>query len=240
LYVDPDRCASFSSKTSARPPGFSPAESHHGTLTLDDSGPSGSTFVARLPMTPAATAMTAAAARPTWAAYARRVGPSNPTVASDIANFACRDAAFCELGGFAPDYLRDEDREFNLRLWRAGKRGMYVDSIVAYAEVQRERLTKRYHRAWHHVPGASHARLRYRDTIDRDGRLDDGVAARARVWRGVPGFLYRELATHAARWIKHMVTSRRDAAFLDECRLRYLTSYVKTRWHGRGGHGAPQ
>jgi glucosyl-dolichyl phosphate glucuronosyltransferase len=156
------------------------------------------------------------------------------------ANFACRAAVFCELGGFAPDYLRDEDREFNLRLWRAGKRGMYVDSIVAYAEIQRERLTKRYHRAWHHVTGASHARLRYRDTIDRDGRLDDDVAARARLWRGVPGFLYRELATHAARWIKHMVTSRRDAAFLDECRLRYLTSYVKTRWHGHGGHGAPQ
>jgi heavy metal sensor kinase len=60
------------------------AESHHGTLTLDDSGPSGSTFVARLPMTLAATAMTAAAARPTWMAYARRVAPSNPTVASDI------------------------------------------------------------------------------------------------------------------------------------------------------------
>ena len=153
------------------------------------------------------------------------------------ANFACRAAVFRELGGFARHFLRDEDREFNLRLWRAGKRGMYDDSVVAYAEVQRERLTKRYHRTWHHVTGTSHARLRYRDTIDRDGRLDDGVSVRARVWCGVPGFLYRELATHAASWIRRLLTRRPDAAFLDECRLRYLTSYIIARWRG---HGAPQ
>jgi len=35
------------------------AELHHGTLTLDASGPSGSTFIARLPLAPAATAPTA-------------------------------------------------------------------------------------------------------------------------------------------------------------------------------------
>ncbi|HKO02718.1 MAG TPA: glycosyltransferase [Thermoanaerobaculia bacterium] len=146
------------------------------------------------------------------------------------ANFACRAEVFRELGGFASDYRRDEDREFNLRMWRAGKRGLYVDSVVASADVQPERLAKRYHRAWYHVTGASHARLRYRDAIDRDGRLDDGVLARARQFRGVPGFLYREFAGHAARWARHLLTGAWNAAFLDECRLRYLASYVATRW----------
>jgi len=146
------------------------------------------------------------------------------------ANFACRAEVFRELGGFAPDYRRDEDREFNLRMWRAGKRGIYVDSVVAVAQIQRERLAKRYHRQWYHVTGASHARLRYRDVITHDGRLDDRASARARVWWGVPGFLYREFVGHLAMLIKHLVTGAWDGAFFDECRLRYLASYFLTRW----------
>jgi hypothetical protein len=46
----------------------------------------------------------------------------------------------------------------------------------------------------------------------------------------VAGFLYRECATHAATWLKKMAMARIDAAFVDECRLRYLISYLTTRW----------
>jgi glucosyl-dolichyl phosphate glucuronosyltransferase len=106
------------------------------------------------------------------------------------ANFACRAAVFCELGGFSPEYLRDEDREFNLRMWRAGKHGMYVDSIVTSTEVQRERLEKRYHRAWHHVTGVSHARMRYQDIVTRDGVLDDAMTSGGRLVGGVPLFCF--------------------------------------------------
>ena len=141
-----------------------------------------------------------------------------------------RAAVFREIGGFSPEYRRDEDREFNLRMWRADKRGMYVDSVVGYAEIQPERLAKRYHRAWYRVTGASHARLRYLDTIDRDGRLDDHAAARGHVWWGVPGFLYRQFIVHAAAWIRKLMTGGWDDAFFDECRLRYLASYFRTRW----------
>jgi glycosyltransferase involved in cell wall biosynthesis len=146
------------------------------------------------------------------------------------ANLACRAQVFADVGGFAPEYRRDEDRELNLRMWRAGKRGLYFDSIVAFAEIQPERLSKRYHRRWYHVTGASHARLRYRDTIDAQGRIDDHMAARGRVWWGVPAFLYRELIGHASSWIRHVVTAKWERAFFDECRLRYLGSYVATRW----------
>src|SRR5262245_4162317 len=146
------------------------------------------------------------------------------------ANFACRAQVVADVGSFAPEYLRDEDREFNLRMWRAGKRGLYVDSVVAFAEVQPERLVKRYHRRWYRVTGASHARLRYRDTIDPDGRLDDRMIERGRSWWGVPGFLYREFAGHATSWIGNVLTARLDRAFVDECRLRYLASYIGTRW----------
>jgi hypothetical protein len=146
------------------------------------------------------------------------------------ANFACRAGVFRELGGFSPEYRRDEDREFNLRMWRAGKRGMYVDSVVTFTEVQHERLEKRYHRAWHRVTGASHARMRYRDTITRDGVLDVAMTSGGWAFGGVPGFLLREWIGHAREWVRKMRTRQFDLAFYDECRLRYLSSYIATRW----------
>jgi glycosyltransferase involved in cell wall biosynthesis len=154
------------------------------------------------------------------------------------ANFACRAAVFHELGGFSAEYQRDEDREFNLRMWRNGKRGLYVDAVAVEAPIQPERLTKRYHRDWYHVTGASHARLRYRDSIDHDGRLDQALAARARTFWGVPGFLYRELAMHLGRWLVKLAAFRADDAFVDECRMRYLASYLKTRWREPSKTGA--
>ena len=162
--------------------------------------------------------------------HSRYIDREHASACLITANFACRAKVFAEVGGFAPEYRRDEDREFNLRMWRAGKRGLYVDSIVAFADVQPERLAKRYHREWHRVTGASHARLRYLDTIDPLGRLDDRMPARGRVWWGVPGFLYRELVASAGRWMRHMLTAAWDRAFADECRMRYLASYVATRW----------
>ncbi len=153
------------------------------------------------------------------------------------ANFACRAAVFRDVGGFAPEFSRDEDREFNLRMWRSGKRGMFVNSVVAAADIQPERLTKRYHRAWYHVTGRSHARLRYLDRIDRDGRLDAPLAADRRVWFGVPGFLYREFGRHVVRGVTHFLKGDWSAAFFEECRLRYLWSYFRTRWReARAAH----
>jgi hypothetical protein len=146
------------------------------------------------------------------------------------ANFACRASVFQELGGFSPEYLRDEDREFNLRMWRAGKRGMYVDAIVASTCVQPERFEKRYHRAWHHVTGVSHARMRYRDIVTREGVLDDAMTSGGRLAAGVPLFLIREWMTHVRAWVVKTVARQRDLAFFEECRVRYLSSYIATRW----------
>jgi glycosyltransferase involved in cell wall biosynthesis len=145
------------------------------------------------------------------------------------ANFVCRASALREVGGFSPDFLRDEDRELNLRLWRSGKRGLYDDTVVVYAQVQAERLTRRYHRAWHAVTGRSHARLRYRDLIDRDGRLVATQPPGRRVW-DVPGFLYREFGEHASAWGSSVARFDLDGAFYHECRMRYLTAYFTTRW----------
>src|SRR5205085_1790529 len=98
------------------------------------------------------------------------------------ANFVCRASILRELGGFSPQFLRDEDRELNLRMWRAGKRGIYDDSVIVYAQVQAERLTRRYHRSWHDVTGQSHGRPGNGGTASARGRPacrapDDSPAA---------------------------------------------------------------
>ncbi len=143
------------------------------------------------------------------------------------ANFACRRRVFDDVGVFSTAFQRDEDREFNLRLWRAGKRGRYVDALRAVAPIAPERLTKRYHRRWYETTGRNHARMRFREIIDRDGRLVPPMTGR-RLF-GAPGFLYRECLRDIARWGAALVRGAGADAFLYECRTRYCVSYIRER-----------
>jgi cellulose synthase/poly-beta-1,6-N-acetylglucosamine synthase-like glycosyltransferase len=145
------------------------------------------------------------------------------------ANFACRRTALHEVGGFSPAFQRDEDRELQLRLWAAGKHGLYVPDVIVTTCVPPERLTKAYHRRFHRRTGAAHARMRYRDRIDRDGRLVSENEGRATLF-GTPGFLYRELMMHLVRLIACTATAGPDERFYRETRLLYLLSYISTRF----------
>jgi cellulose synthase/poly-beta-1,6-N-acetylglucosamine synthase-like glycosyltransferase len=143
------------------------------------------------------------------------------------ANFICRRDVLRDVGGFSPAFLRDEDRELNLRLWRAGKVGMYADSIVATAVVQPERLTKAYHRRWHGVTGANHARMRFKQIIAPDGHLTEPVTRHCLF--GTPAYVYKELAVEMVKWVWAYVAGRTAETFSAECRIRYLVSYIWTR-----------
>lgn len=143
------------------------------------------------------------------------------------ANFAIRKRVLDEAGGFSADYRRDEDRELNLRLWSLGKRGKYVGAARARAIVQPERLTKRYHRRWYHVTGANHARMRFREIVDRDGRLVP--PSRGPLILGAPRFLYRLLLDSATRWLRAALRRRGPEMFRAECDLRYYLSYIAAR-----------
>jgi len=143
------------------------------------------------------------------------------------ANFACRRSVFADVGGFSPAFARDEDREFNLRMWRAGKRGLYTDEARVTAEIDPERLTKPYYRRWFETTGTNHARLQYREIIDRDGRLVPPMAGRRIM--GAPAFVYRECLGECGRWLWSALRARRADAFYYECRVRYLLRYIRTR-----------
>jgi len=144
------------------------------------------------------------------------------------ANFSCRRDALEEVGGFSPDYFRDEDRELQLRLWAAGKHGLYVDDVAVTTEVPRERLTKRYHRQFWVRVGASHARMRYLERVDARGRFLREIPPHATLL-GAPAFVYRNVFRHAAGLIRSTATLQRDQAFFHETRLLYFMRYIWTR-----------
>jgi len=144
------------------------------------------------------------------------------------ANFACRREAFEAVGGFSPAYPRNQDREFELRLWRAGKRGLYLPTADVMVEIPPHRLTKAYHRRWQARTGHYHAVMRFRDMLDADGRLvPDGYY---RTFLGVPRFLYRECLQHLRDWIWTALTRRADERFRHETRIWYYVSFFITRW----------
>jgi glucosyl-dolichyl phosphate glucuronosyltransferase len=150
------------------------------------------------------------------------------------ANFACRRAALEEVGGFSPDFLRCEDRELELRLWAAGKRGLYISEIVVTTEVPRERLTKTYHRRHHLRVGANHELMQYLDLIDRDGRLRREPVRTATLF-GTPAFVYRDLSSHVAGWLWSVARFRWSDAFYHETRVLYFASYIWNRYRRERG-----
>jgi glycosyltransferase involved in cell wall biosynthesis len=119
------------------------------------------------------------------------------------ANLAIRRSTFERIGGFSPDFPRAQDHEWQLRLWRAGGVGLYHPSLLVWANVHPERLTRRFHRRWHLEHGRFSARMLLREYTDRSGRLRAGDLPAFRRWAGVPRSLVRELAKECVMVARH-------------------------------------
>jgi hypothetical protein len=107
-----------------------------------------------------------------------------------------------------------------------------VATLAVTTEVPHERMTKAYHRRFHLRVGGTHARMRYRDRIDRDGRLvpED---MRSVTLLGAPGYLYRSLIRHAGAWFGRVVRLDWNGAFFHETRALYFASYIWNRYRQR-------
>jgi hypothetical protein len=101
-----------------------------------------------------------------------------------------------------------------------------MDVVV---DIPEERLTKRYHRRWRITTGSYHAKLRFRDLVDGQGRLHDRENTGRRLL-GTPLFLYRDCLKHLAGWWKAAVSNNPDVRFYHESRLWYLASFFWTRF----------
>jgi len=146
------------------------------------------------------------------------------------ANFAFRGEVFARIGLFDPKFNLSEDREIQLRLWRAGGQGLYVPEMAIDVEIPDERLTKKYFRYWYTTYGRLHSRMRLLDSLDHQGRL---MPPPERTLLGVPPFLYREFLGNLSRWLFGHARFDGRCAFYWENRTRYLFSYIRERYRER-------
>jgi GT2 family glycosyltransferase len=159
------------------------------------------------------------------------------------ASLAFRRRVFDTIGLFTPALgrIRDgigstEDHDLQLRAWSAGLNGLYTPALVAYADVTPDRMTKAYHRRWHHGHGRHCALMRLRERVPEDmGPLRE--PADLVTLCGAPAFVYADVARATAHCARALIT-RGDALFYRH-RIRHLSSYLRTSynaWASREDH----
>ena len=111
-----------------------------------------------------------------------------------------------------------EDLEVLQRLWKSGRRGLYLPDLVFHHKVAASRVTKQYYRRWHTGHGRFYAALRDPDFERSSGRLFD-----------LPWHAYRQAGAAALSWAAAMARGRTDDAFEAETRLRFFAGF----WQGR-------
>lgn len=154
------------------------------------------------------------------------VNAANASACLISANLACRAAACLAVGGFSPRYPRCQDREFQLRLWKAGFQGLYLPHIEVSVDVPDDRRTKQYHRRWQRTTGKYHARMRYRDLVDVTGAL---VERCHRTFLDTPLFVWRDCLDHARGFLAALAPGRSIARFEHEAWLWYYAAYIVCR-----------
>lgn len=142
------------------------------------------------------------------------------------ANVAVRREVFDRVGGFSTSVQRvgdgigsTEDHDFQMRVQSLGVPALYEPRIKVRAPIPRERLRKRYHRAWHRGHGRFYALMRD-PAFERSKRGS---------FLGVPVHVYRTAFREAAGWGASLLSGRGAAAFAHELRLRFLLGFTVQR-----------
>lgn len=142
------------------------------------------------------------------------------------ANVAFRRSAFNKAGMFSAEYLRGQDREIQLRMWRAGCHGVYVPRLIVMVPIPSERLQKPYFRSWYRKYGKVHARLELLDSLDKNGRLVSPPVD-GRLF-GASLYVYRALTVAMRGWLWAAVRRRESERFYYENRITYFSNYIAT------------
>ncbi len=112
-----------------------------------------------------------------------------------------------------------EDADLHTRLWKAGKKGLYIPELFLYHKVEPHRLTKHYHRKWHTGHGAYYAIMREESIEESTLRLFD-----------IPGCIFNESASSFFRMFALLIKGRRDEAFLYETKLHFGLGFMRQRF----------
>jgi glycosyltransferase involved in cell wall biosynthesis len=143
------------------------------------------------------------------------------------ANLAFRKDLLVQFGGFQPDVQRVqdsvgsmEDHELQIRLWKAGRQGLYVPDLIVMSDVSAERLTKQYHRRWHLGHGHFYA----------VARLEEWEHSNVGWLFGVSSHLYKRFVIDALQWLGCVGRGDPNRAFTHETKLWFSAGFIRTRY----------
>ena len=119
-----------------------------------------------------------------------------------------------ELGKTADTFAMGEDSELFLRLRHAGARGLYEPRMKVLHLVPRERLTKRYFRAWHRGYGASVALLE---------QLHPQPVSH---FCGVPRFMLRQTVEAVPKLLAARLRGDWPGSFAQELHLWFMLGFL--------------
>ena len=150
------------------------------------------------------------------------------------ANMTFRRRVFDQVGTFSPALGRikdgigsTEDHDMQLRVWRAGMRGLYHPAPVVTADVTPDRMEKSYHRRWHRGNGKHCAMMRLREFVPTDVGPVTEPQDLVTLF-GSPAFVHIDLVRYTYLWAD--AVCRRDDSMFYANQLRHVWSYVKTRY----------
>lgn len=138
------------------------------------------------------------------------------------ANVAYRRSALDAIGWFSPEFPRCQDHELLLRLWRQGRRGLYLPSLVVMCEVPAARLTWRYHRRWHVHHGRFLARMPDEAVVSASRKTPAALF-------GAPAICYREFARYLVETLVSRGLGRSRAARHAEGLALQYASFILAR-----------
>lgn len=144
-----------------------------------------------------------------------------------ICLLACsfRTADVAEVGGYSQklgvtknQIGGTEDLEILKRLWKSGRKGIYLPHIWFYHKVEPHRITKRYHRRWHSGHGSFYAAMRDEEVEQASARLFD-----------VPAHLYFQAAKNIFHWLKYSIQRKKATAFWYETQFYFFKGFFRER-----------
>jgi glycosyltransferase involved in cell wall biosynthesis len=150
------------------------------------------------------------------------------------ASIGVRRTALDLVGGFDPAFQHNgrcssvEDHDFQLRLWRRGRKGLYDPRIVVLADVQVDRMTKAHQRRWHR----DHSRIApYLYHVDEVIAQDQALVVRRprKTLFGVPLWSYRLVMTTSLALALAWLRRDQSGAMSQENALREQVGWMRAQ-----------
>jgi glycosyltransferase involved in cell wall biosynthesis len=138
------------------------------------------------------------------------------------------------IGRKAGTLLGQEQREWGVRVSKAGLRGFYLPNMIVYHTIPADRLTRRYFYRWFYWHGISRALLYGTQGLDMESpERDIFDFSKVPHFAGVPRYLYRTALRSIGGSLAAQIRGDRSGAMDDRLWLCFFAGIVRQRWKDR-------